>query len=135
MPRCLLNSDDFAGRGEGCYLKAEVHSVEPYVKEKRRHDQCTGRDNPAADDPSAQFKKEFWALIHQRTIMMDPYDMLYKDNKNKVEGEEYEYLRYTILENFATFKAWSGKLRKVPASELESINTISDLKKKLNQID
>ena len=90
---------------------------------------------PAADDPSAQFKKEFWALIHQRTIMMDPYDMLYKDNKNKVEGEEYEYLRYTILENFATFKAWSGKLRKVPASELESINTISDLKKKLNQID
>ena len=61
--------------------------------------------------------------------------MLYKDNKNKVEGEEYEYLRYTILENFATFKAWSGKLRKVPASELESINTISDLKKKLNQID
>ena len=90
---------------------------------------------PAADDPSAQFKKEFWTLIHQRTIMMDPYDMLYKDNKNKAEGEEYEYLRYTILENFATFKDWSGKLRKVPASELESINTISDLKKKLNQID
>ena len=45
MPRCLMNSDDFAGRGEGCYLKAEVHSVEPYVKEKRRHDQCTGRDS------------------------------------------------------------------------------------------
>ena len=89
---------------------------------------------PAADDPSAQFKKEFWALIHQRTIMMDPYDMLYKDNKNKVEGEEYEYLRYTILENFATFKTWSGKLRKVPASELESINTISDLKNKLNAV-
>ena len=102
---------------------------------KKDKDAVVEAPQPAADDPSAQFKKEFWALIHQRTIMMDPYDMLYKDNKNKVEGEEYEYLRYTILENFATFKAWSGKLRKVPASELESINTISDLKKKLNQID
>ena len=102
---------------------------------KKDNETVVETPQPAADDPSAQFKKDFWALIHQRTIMMDPYDMLYKDNKNKVEGEEYEYLRYTILENFATFKAWSGKLRKVPASELESINTISDLKKKLNQID
>jgi hypothetical protein len=102
---------------------------------KKDKDTVVETPQPVADDPSAQFKKEFWALIHQRTIMMDPYDMLYKDNKNKVEGEEYEYLRYTILENFATFKAWSGKLRKVPTSELESINTISDLKKKLNQID
>ena len=96
------------------------------------------KDNAAILDlnanPSAQFKKEFWALIHQRTIMMDPYDMLYKDNKNKVEGEEYEYLRYTILENFASFKAWSSKLHKVPVSELESINTIKDLKNKLNEI-
>jgi len=89
---------------------------------------------PAADDPNVQFKQAFWSLIHQRTIMMDPYDLLYKDNKNKVEGEEYEYLRYTILENFASFKAWSGKLHKVPVSELESINTINDLKSKLKEI-
>ena len=102
---------------------------------KENRDTAVETPQPMADDPSAQFKKEFWTLIHQRTIMMDPYDMLYKDNKNKVEGEEYEYLRYTILENFATFKAWSGKLHKVPVSELESINTISDLKKKLKQID
>jgi hypothetical protein len=102
---------------------------------KKDKDSVVETPQPAADDPSAQFKKEFWALIHQRTIMMDPYDLLYKDNKNKVEGEEYEYLRYTILENFTSFKAWSGKLHKVPVSELESINTISDLKKKLNQID
>ena len=90
---------------------------------------------PAADDPNVQFKQAFWNLIHQRTIMMDPYDLLYKDNKNKVEGEEYEYLRFTILENFTSFKAWSGKLHKVPVSELESINSISDLKKKLNAIE
>ena len=110
-------------------------AVTPELNAKKDKDTVVETPQTVADDPSVQFKKEFWALIHQRTIMMDPYDMLYKDNKNKVEGEEYEYLRYTILENFATFKAWSGKLRKVPTSELESINTISDLKKKLNQID
>lgn len=99
-----------------------------------KKDNLKEEPQPAADDPNVQFKQAFWSLIHQRTIMMDPYDLLYKDNKNKVEGEEYEYLRYTILENFASFKAWSSKLHKVPVSELESINTIKDLKNKLNEI-
>ena len=90
---------------------------------------------PAADDPNAQFKQAFWTLIHERTITMDPYDFLYKDNKNKVEGEEYEYLRLTILKDFNSFKAWSGKLHKIPVSELESINTINDLKNKLHTIE
>jgi len=99
-----------------------------------KKDNVKEEPQPAADDPNVQFKQAFWSLIHQRTIMMDPYDLLYKDNKNKVEGEEYEYLRYTILENFASFKAWSSKLHKVPVSELESINTIKDLKNKLNEI-
>ena len=90
---------------------------------------------PAADDPNAQFKQAFWTLIHERTITMDPYDFLYKDNKNKVEGEEYEYLRLTILKDFNSFKAWSGKLHKIPVSELESINTINDLKNKLYTIE
>ena len=99
-----------------------------------KKDNVKEEPQPAADDPNVQFKQAFWNLIHQRTIMMDPYDLLYKDNKNKVEGEEYEYLRYTILENFASFKAWSGKLHKVPVSELESINTINDLKSKLKEI-
>ena len=99
-----------------------------------KKDNMKEEPQPATDDPNVQFKQAFWSLIHQRTIMMDPYDLLYKDNKNKVEGEEYEYLRYTILENFASFKAWSSKLHKVPVSELESINTIKDLKSKLNEI-
>lgn len=90
---------------------------------------------PAADDPNVQFKNAFWTLIHERTITMDPYDFLYKDNKNKVEGEEYEYLRLTILKDFNSFKAWSGKLHKIPVSELESINTINDLKNKLHTIE
>jgi len=90
---------------------------------------------PAANDPNVLFKQEFWTLIHQRTIMMDPYDKLYKDNKNKVEGEEYDYLKLTILKDFSSFKAWSGKLHKIPVKDLESINTIKDLKNKLYEIE
>ena len=86
---------------------------------------------PVADDPNVQFKQAFWTLIHQRTVLMDSYDSLFKDNKGKVEGEEYDYLRYTILQNSGAFKTWTGKLQKIPASELESINTINDLKDKL----
>lgn len=90
---------------------------------------------PVADDPNVQFKKDFWNLIHQRTIQMDPYDLLYKDNKDKASGEEFDYLRHTILQDFAHFKEWSAKLRKIPASELENINTVNDLKSKLNTIE
>lgn len=89
---------------------------------------------PAVDDPTVKFKNDFWTLIHERTIMMDPYDNLFKENKNKVEGEEYEYLRTIILKDFNSFKAWSGKLHKIPVSELESINSINDLKSKLKEI-
>ena len=66
---------------------------------------------------------------------MDSYDTLYRDNKGKVEGEEYDYLRYTILKNSTAFKEWTGKLQKIPASELETINTVNDLKSKLKEIE
>ena len=92
-------------------------------------------DLNAKKDTVKEEPKPFWTLIHERTITMDPYDFLYKDNKNKVEGEEYEYLRLTILKDFNSFKAWSGKLHKIPVSELESINTINDLKNKLYTIE
>ena len=89
---------------------------------------------PVANDPNEQFKKSFWDLIHQRTMQMDPYDLLYKDNKGVASGEEFDYLRHTILHDFSHFKEWSSKLRKIPASELEGINTIADLQKKINEI-
>ena len=90
---------------------------------------------PVAEDPNVLFKQAFWTLIHQRTILMDSYDTLFKDNKGKVEGEEYDYLRFTILQNSSAFKAWTGKLQKIPATELESINTINDLKSKIKDIE
>lgn len=90
---------------------------------------------PVADDPNELFKQAFWTLIHQRAILMDAYDTLFKDNKGKVEGEEYDYLRYTILKNSTAFKEWTAKLQKIPASELETINNVSDLKSKLREIE
>lgn len=90
---------------------------------------------PDANDPNVQFKQQFWDLIHQGVIMMDPYHELYVNNKNKVEGEEYDYLRFTILKDYQSFKEWYGKLRKIPASERESIKTVNELVRKLNEIE
>lgn len=88
-----------------------------------------------ADDPNAKFKQEFWTLIHQRTIMMDPYHELFTNYKGQVEGEEFDYLRYTILKDYNSFKVWYGKLHKISLAELEKINTIDDLKNKLKTIE
>lgn len=90
---------------------------------------------PDPNDPNALFKQQFWDLIHQGVIMMDPYHELYVNNKNKVEGEEYDYLRFTILKDYPSFKEWYGKLRKIPESERESIKTVNELVRKLNEIE
>ena len=105
----------------------------PEVKETQE-EQKKVEPQPEVNDPNVQFKQEFWTLIHQRTIMMDPYDALFKKYKNKVEGVEYDYLRFTILKDFTSFKVWYGKLHKVPVAELEKINTIDELKNKLGKI-
>jgi len=87
---------------------------------------------PAVTDPNEQFKQEFWTLVHQRTYTMDSYHDLYTNYKGKVEGEEYNYLRYTILQDYASYKAWYDSLKKIPDSQLQSINTIDELKKRIN---
>ena len=84
-----------------------------------------------AGDVNEQFKKEFWDLIHQRTIMMDPYDALYKNYKDQVSGEEYDYLRHTMLQNYKVYKEWYQKLQRIPQEELVEINTIDALVQKM----
>ena len=86
---------------------------------------------PAVTDPNEQFKQEFWTLIHQRTFTMDSYHDLYTSYKGKVKNEEYDYLRYTILQDYVSYKAWYDNLKKIPESQLQSINTIDDLKNKI----
>ena len=115
-------------------------TVKPAEKEDEVIDMNAKKDDtvkeepkPAVNDPDVKFKQDFWALVHERNTKMDPYDSLYKANKNQ-KGEEYDYLYHTILKDYSSFKEWSGKLKKIPASEMEAINSVDDLKKKLNEI-
>lgn len=86
-------------------------------------------------DPNEAFKQEFWDLIHARTIQMYPYDALYKEHKNDASGEEFEYLRLTILKDWTTFKSWYNKLKKIPENKLKSIETISQLIQELDAVE
>ncbi len=110
----------------------EPQPVETVTEVKEtKEEQKKVEPQPAANDPNAQFKQEFWTLIHLRTIMMDPYDALYKEYKNKVEGEEYDYLRFTILKDYVSYKAWYEQLKKIPEDQLQSIKTVDELKKRI----
>ena len=145
-PATVVKTDDTEKEKESIIEQEETATVDanittepqpaetiPEVTEQQEEQQEVAPQT-ASDDPNVQFKQAFWSLIHQRTIMMDPYDALFKEYKNKVEGEEYDYLRFTILKDYPSFKEWYLKLHKVPVSELEGINTISELKNKLNEI-
>ena len=88
----------------------------------------------ATSTPDEKFRQEFWALIHQRTLQMDPYTDLYNKYKSEgVSGEEFEYLRLTILKDWPTYKEWYPKLKRIPETELSNLNTINDLITKLNE--
>ena len=90
-------------------------------------------EEPVAQTPDEMFKQEFWGLIHQGMLQMDPYTDLYNKYKSEgVSGEEFEYLRLTILKDWPTFKEWYGKLKKIPTSDLENIDNINDLITRLN---
>lgn len=89
---------------------------------------------PKADDPEVMFKNEFWAMIHERNSSMDAYTELYNNYKSKIKkGEEFDYLRFTILKNYVSFKAWYEKLKAIPESQLSSIKSINELSKHLKE--
>lgn len=111
-----------------------IPNLSETIEQQTENQQVEEKPQPA-DDPIVQFKKEFWDLIHQRTIMMDPYHELYVNYKDKASGEEYDYLRLVILKDYASFKEWYSKLHQLTFTELENINTIADLKSKLNTIE
>lgn len=91
----------------------------------------TQPQKPAANDPDAMFKQKFWEFVHQKTPSMDTYTELYNEYRSKVSGEEFDYLRFTILKDYASFKVWLEKLRAIPDKQLQSINTIDALKNKV----
>ena len=86
------------------------------------------------NDTVNQFLSEFWGLIHQRESKMETYIALYEKYRKKVSSDEYNYLRLSILKDYASFKTWAGKLKKIPNAELESVTTLKDLKQKIKEI-
>ena len=109
----------------------QQEEVIPDSGESDKSEQVTPQ--PEANDLDAQFKQEFWALIHQYSFTMDSYHDLYTNYKDNVKGEEYDYLRYTILKDYVSFKAWYTNLKKIPDSQLQSIKSVDELKKKINE--
>ena len=87
---------------------------------------------PAVTDPNVLFKQEFWDLVHHRDPSMDAYTDLYNKYKRDVKGEEFDYLRYTILKDYVHFKAWYDNLKKIPESQLQSIESVDALINKIN---
>ena len=86
------------------------------------------------DDPAIMFKKEFWTLIHERNGSMDSYTDLFNTYKSKIKkGEEFDYLRFTILKNYVSFKAWYEQLKSIPNNQLSSIESIEELSKYLKE--
>ena len=113
---------------------ATTDSISETVAETENTPGIAPVEKPAAQTLDETFKQEFWALIHQKTLQMDPYTDLYNKYKDQgVSGEEFEYLRLTILKDWPTYKEWYPKLKKISDSELTSLNTINDLIAKLNE--
>lgn len=94
---------------------------------------CNEEETPAVASDIA-FKQAFWALIHSRETSMDTYHALFDEYKGQgVSGVEFEYLRSTILKNWATYKEWYQKLKKIPSAELQQIESIDTLIERLNE--
>lgn len=104
---------------------------EPQTTESQTTESTEQPQQPLANDPNVQFKQEFWTLIHQREYRMDSYHELFVNYKGKVKCEEFDYLRNTILKDYVSFKAWYDNLKKIPESQLQSLKTVDELKKRI----
>ena len=105
---------------------------EPVAQPQEQVEQPQEPVTPAVVDPNVQFKEEFWDLVHHRNPSMDAYTDLYNNYKSKVKGEEFDYLRFTILKDYANFKIWYDNLKQIPQNQLQSIESVDALINKIN---
>lgn len=82
---------------------------------------------------TAQFKEEFWTLIHQQVNEMPVYGKLFRTYKEKAEGEEYRYLGWTILRSSKDFEVWNNLLLSIPPERISTVNSIDQLTKLLEE--
>lgn len=109
--------------------------AEAIVEESKKEDNVETEKKPKKEELSIedQFRQEFWSLIHKRDSKMNSYHNLFVNNKGKVKCEEYEYLRLVILDSTKAYKEWNRKLKTLPDSQLQNINTIAALKDAIKQ--
>ena len=79
------------------------------------------------EETKAQFKKEFWALIHNQEKNMALYGRLFRAYKDKIDGSEYNYLAWTILRSTSDFRAWNENLLNIPSNEIKNVRTVAQL--------
>ena len=119
-------------------IQEEVKTVEPKEEEvavkpepKPEPVQAT---QPTAELTKEQFHQEFWGLIYRKETRMDTYMNLYNKYKSlQLRSNEFYYLYLTILENTSAFNSWKAKLLLIPNDELKAINTINELKQKIEE--
>ena len=112
----------------------EIEKEEFVVQEKPAEEISeTPELEPFSKEITAQFRKEFWELIHQQEKRMSAYGQLYRKYNGKVKGSEFTYLMLTILESGYDFNMWKANLNRIPADEIKSIRNINTLKEKLEE--
>jgi len=118
-------------------VKEEIVKEEVVTEEKEQDPVNEVVETEMAPLPTAemttQFKEEFWALIHQQESKMPTYGKLFRTYKEKAEGEEYNYLGWTILRSTKDFAVWSNILLSVPSDRISSVNNIDQLTKLLEE--
>lgn len=105
-------------------LKEEV------VKEKKEQtdeQQLPDEQQLSQEEMNAQFKEEFWALIHKQEKNMALYGRLFRAYKDKVECAEFKYMVKFILRNTSDFRAWNENLLSIPSDEIKNVSTIDQL--------
>lgn len=130
----LLQEIAMIGNGLYVYVNNGDQELGKILDELTNHRKTSDLPIVENDDQTVtttQFKTEFWTLIHNRETILDSYVNLFQKYKNKVDAEEYEYLYLTILKDYASFCDWANQLKQITPSELKSINTIEELKRKI----
>lgn len=109
--------------------KAEVVKEEVVKEEVKQEpvEEVVETPTPSPSEIKAEFKKEFWALIHHQERRMSSYGKLYRKYNGKVKGSEYNYLWLTILRGTSEFRRWNNNLNEIPADEIKSVRTVKEL--------
>ena len=105
-------------------LKEEVVKEE---KEQTDEQQLPDEQQLSQEEMNAQFKEEFWALIHKQEKNMALYGRLFRAYKDKVECAEFKYMVKFILRNTSDFRAWNENLLSIPSDEIKNVSTIDQL--------